>query len=207
MIRFKGSGDKAKFSWSARIALLMLIPSLLLNAGAIYLVNRDTKAMVSWLRSPEPAPESVVRTLEREFDFRIASRLLVSAVLILFTMAILVLRRRHRSLQGTFEQFSLLALDIIESMTSGVIAHGDQLRRAPHPEARRQSLWSAPVAHLLGRASPGDAGRSDGRRRRLGTGPRVCRGSCRARGADPGGRPRPEGLPRAEDRRRHPAQR
>jgi two-component system, NtrC family, sensor histidine kinase HydH len=122
MIRFKGSGDKAEFSWSARIALLMLIPSLLLNAGAIYLVDRDTKAMISWLRSPGPAPESVVGTLEREFDFRIASRLLVSAVLILFTMALLVLRRRHRSLQGTFEQFSLLALDIIESLTSGVIA-------------------------------------------------------------------------------------
>jgi PAS domain S-box-containing protein len=98
-----------------RLALVLLSAALLLNTAAIYLVVRDRQLIDIWLTRPDVAPASLVLTLEPEFDLRIASRLIVSAILIFGVMVIL-------TIQKTLKRVRLVAADVFARMDKGVIA-------------------------------------------------------------------------------------
>jgi hypothetical protein len=81
------------------LALLLLAAGLVLNTLAIYLVIQDHHLASHWLARPGQAPASVIRTLDREFDLRVISRLLVSVVLIVSAMVILTTERKLRRMR------------------------------------------------------------------------------------------------------------
>jgi hypothetical protein len=74
----------------------MMAAALLLNTASLYLVVRDHQMVVRWLSTPAVAPSPVIVTLEGEFDLRLASRLIVSAILIFGALVILAIERKLR---------------------------------------------------------------------------------------------------------------
>jgi signal transduction histidine kinase len=97
------------------LALLLMAVALVLNTLAVYLVVRDHDLASHWLTRPVQAPASVIRTLDREYDLRLISRLIVSAVLIFSAMVILAIQR-------TLKRVRLVAAEVFARMEKGVIA-------------------------------------------------------------------------------------
>jgi PAS domain S-box-containing protein len=97
------------------LALLLMAAALVVNTLAIYLVVRDHDLAFHWLALRAPAPESVMRTLEQEYDLRLVSRLVVSVVLIFSAMVILAVQR-------TLKRVRLVAAEVFARMEKGLIA-------------------------------------------------------------------------------------
>ena len=115
MARVKHFGPGSLTRWGGGVALVLLSVAFVMNTVASYLVVKDHGLVDRWLRYPGQTPESVVLMLEREFDLRIASRLIVSMILIFSAMVILAIQRALR-------RFHVLAADVFARMEKGVIA-------------------------------------------------------------------------------------
>jgi nitrogen-specific signal transduction histidine kinase len=95
-------------------ALILMAAAFLVNTASIYLVIRDHDLLGRWLARPVAAPASLIDTLQTEFDLRIASRLIVSAILIFGAMAIL-------GIQRTLRHDRLVAANVFARMEKGVL--------------------------------------------------------------------------------------
>jgi PAS domain S-box-containing protein len=96
------------------LALVLMAAALLLNTASIYLIIKDHEMVGRWLPLPVAAPRSVIATLQREYDLRIASRLVISAILIIGAMVILAIERKLRRMR-------LVAAEVFARMERGVI--------------------------------------------------------------------------------------
>jgi PAS domain S-box-containing protein len=97
------------------LALILMAAALVLNTASLYMIIKEHDLVIHWLARPEKVPGSVIVTLEREFDLRITSRLIVSVILIFGAMVILAIQRSLRRMR-------LLAAEVFARMEKGVIA-------------------------------------------------------------------------------------
>jgi two-component system sensor histidine kinase HydH len=120
MFRVKESEATHGFSLAERVVQVTLLVALLANFGSVYLILQEQRRLSAWPDGPEAIP-AALGELRQDAELRLASGLVVSAILVLCLAAMWWLRRRSLSSQKSLRQVKMLAHDILASMDRGVV--------------------------------------------------------------------------------------